>query len=619
MAFTLQQSPSAGIAGSATSKALTVTKPTSGQLLVCGMGVVSFTATPALATPTDNGSGGWTPFANTPYVYNGQSTAGWWWKVANSTDASSLTTITFSWTNGSTQNGGSCWMDEFHGFSNTPTLDLSPNIVDNTGVAYTLTGGVASNATELAIGFIGNQVTGATTGTNNYSPNNGTNTYTWTTTATTAGGGSYLFHTTWAAPTASPATHALWKFGVTNAHDYAIGGATFYDGTSSVNPLPAAAPGTGVGTQPAPTPTGVPAAAPASGAGTAATTSTNPTPLAAVGSGAGVSPTIGGATNDVSPPAAAGSGVGVEAFVTGLPVPAAAGTGVGVSPLVNGINATPPTALGTTPPVLGNDDVPVAPTFVPGLLGVNGPVTAYVGLLSPPVAPGTGVGVTPHIGGTSGANATPPIAAGTGVGNATTTTINVTAGTALGTGVGVAAPFPGNVLPAAAPGTGVGVNPAVTTQTTTFVLAFPPTAVGTGAAVSGGSTGATSYHFYPAADNIVPPIYVSVDHNDPWYPVDPTMHRLFRHYDNRPRGRNIFLMSDGTYVDSQIGGTPPNMIQPPTDPYVRVYSPDPVTGLATETDTFQVPYVVRTYYGGTNNVISAAEAAALQAAGYVTN
>jgi hypothetical protein len=95
------------------------------------------------------------------------------------------------------------------------------------------------------------------------------------------------------------------------------------------------------------------------------------------------------------------------------------------------------------------------------------------------------------------------------------------------------------------------------------------------------------------------------------------MHRLFRHYVDRDRGRNVFLMSDGTLRDSQIDGTPPNMIQPPTDPYATVF--DATSGTEITTRFFQVPYVVRTYYGGSANPVSAEEAAILEAAGYTVS
>lgn len=120
--------------------------------------------------------------------------------------------------------------------------------------------------------------------------------------------------------------------------------------------------------------------------------------------------------------------------------------------------------------------------------------------------------------------------------------------------------------------------------------------------------------FSPPVDAVVSPVYIG---EDPTYPVDPLMQRLMRHYKQQERGRNIFLMSDGTFRDSQVDGQPPNMIEPPTDPYVRSIGPQAGTGLLVEDDTFQVPYVVRTYYGGSANPVSAAEATALTNAGYV--
>lgn len=125
--------------------------------------------------------------------------------------------------------------------------------------------------------------------------------------------------------------------------------------------------------------------------------------------------------------------------------------------------------------------------------------------------------------------------------------------------------------------------------------------------------------FTPPDDLLVPAIYVGGP--DPVYGFDSGMQRLFRHFKNRNRGRNIFLMSDGTIIDSQdtsfgavSAGTPPNMIQPPTDPYSRaIYESG---GALIEQDFFQVPYVVRTYYGGSANQITSAEATTLTAAGY---
>lgn len=122
-------------------------------------------------------------------------------------------------------------------------------------------------------------------------------------------------------------------------------------------------------------------------------------------------------------------------------------------------------------------------------------------------------------------------------------------------------------------------------------------------------------HFTPPTDDIVPPIYIGGP--DINYPVDPTAQRLMRHFANQTRGRNIFLMSDGTVLDSQINGTPPNMIQPPTDPYARAMYV--LHGVNLEQDFFQEPYVVRTLYGGCANVVNAAETTQLENAGYTVD
>ena len=121
----------------------------------------------------------------------------------------------------------------------------------------------------------------------------------------------------------------------------------------------------------------------------------------------------------------------------------------------------------------------------------------------------------------------------------------------------------------------------------------------------------------PPTDDIVPPVYipdsVGAPGQDPYYPCDPLMQRLMRHYRQQTRGRNLFLMSDGTVIDSQ-NQTPPNMIQPPTDPYSVVY--DATSGSLVVTTVNQTPYVVRTLYGGSSNPVTSAEAAQLTAAGY---
>ena len=58
---------------------------------------------------------------------------------------------------------------------------------------------------------------------------------------------------------------------------------------------------------------------------------------------------------------------------------------------------------------------------------------------------------------------------------------------------------------------------------------------------------------------------------------------LFRHYGNDPRGRNVFLLTDGSYTENE---------------------PNDVTTIS------------KVYWGGSNNEVSADEVASLTAAGY---
>ncbi len=60
-------------------------------------------------------------------------------------------------------------------------------------------------------------------------------------------------------------------------------------------------------------------------------------------------------------------------------------------------------------------------------------------------------------------------------------------------------------------------------------------------------------------------------------------YNLFRHFENEPRGRNVFLLTDGTYTENE-----------PND----------------------MTIVTRIYFGGSNNEVSASEVASLTAAGY---
>lgn len=129
----------------------------------------------------------------------------------------------------------------------------------------------------------------------------------------------------------------------------------------------------------------------------------------------------------------------------------------------------------------------------------------------------------------------------------------------------------------------------------------------------------------PPTDDVVGPVYVpdfggagdyrmSKFVNDEFYPVDPLLQRLFRHMHRQTRGRNLFLMSDGTVLDSQVDGTPPNMILPRTDPYATVY--DATSGSLVVTTFTQTPYVTAIMYGGSDNPVTPAQVTQLTNAGF---
>ena len=101
----------------------------------------------------------------------------------------------------------------------------------------------------------------------------------------------------------------------------------------------------------------------------------------------------------------------------------------------------------------------------------------------------------------------------------------------------------------------------------------------------------------------------------------PTQIGLWRHYAPGIRGVNVFLLSDGTYV--QDTATPENSntsipypidFNNPGSPYVSITNFDGTTQFF-----YQDPYVVKQYFGGTYNPVTADEVASLTAAGYGGN
>jgi hypothetical protein len=113
----------------------------------------------------------------------------------------------------------------------------------------------------------------------------------------------------------------------------------------------------------------------------------------------------------------------------------------------------------------------------------------------------------------------------------------------------------------------------------------------------------------PTAEGILPPYLPTT--------TGPAL-GLFRHYKPYDAGVNVFLLSDGTYVQNYATAENANTSIPypinfyePGAPFSRVID---FTGV--ESDTTQDPYVVKVYYGAHANVITQAEAIALTAAGY---
>lgn len=97
--------------------------------------------------------------------------------------------------------------------------------------------------------------------------------------------------------------------------------------------------------------------------------------------------------------------------------------------------------------------------------------------------------------------------------------------------------------------------------------------------------------FTPPADNLVPPI--AVDSRDV---TDPLAQKLFRYYKSRPRGRNVFILTNNTVTEDLPASS---------------YNADGTL------NTEAWSQVSRVFYGGhIGYQISASEQSILTAAGY---
>lgn len=99
---------------------------------------------------------------------------------------------------------------------------------------------------------------------------------------------------------------------------------------------------------------------------------------------------------------------------------------------------------------------------------------------------------------------------------------------------------------------------------------------------------------------------------------------LWRHFENRERGVNVWQLSDGSFV--QDTATPENSnttmtavypwdVNNPQAPYVRAIFIDSGANpqSPTEHDTVHSPYPVAFFQGGASHVVTAAQAALLEA------
>ena len=94
--------------------------------------------------------------------------------------------------------------------------------------------------------------------------------------------------------------------------------------------------------------------------------------------------------------------------------------------------------------------------------------------------------------------------------------------------------------------------------------------------------------------------------------------RLFRHYATRYRGVNVFLLSDGTFVqdtatveNGNTGYPLPWIINDPANEYLTVFNID-----GSVTNTLLNPHIAKVYEGGHRHSLTQDEAVALAAAGY---
>jgi hypothetical protein len=120
--------------------------------------------------------------------------------------------------------------------------------------------------------------------------------------------------------------------------------------------------------------------------------------------------------------------------------------------------------------------------------------------------------------------------------------------------------------------------------------------------------------FTPPAVFDVPPVSVA---DDKWSPAtevaNPLGQRLMRFFGTRPRGQNIFLMTDGTVANGDDAEPYPATDQQPNNALAQSWYGGVMTDFPVENP------VVTVFYGGHSYEITTAQAATLTAAGYGAN
>lgn len=122
--------------------------------------------------------------------------------------------------------------------------------------------------------------------------------------------------------------------------------------------------------------------------------------------------------------------------------------------------------------------------------------------------------------------------------------------------------------------------------------------------------------FTPPTDLVVSQTYIGsgetgMDLPSHYRDVPPAMHRLMSRYRQGARGRNVFLMADGSVTETQPSNWDPSN---PSGPVTQGWNP---FTHSQDSDTLPTSQQVRkVFWGGCANPVTSAEATILTNAGY---